>query len=120
MPLADDRFSLGCVLTPVPRCAPASAAEARKAGETNLPGPDIVIEGASKWGAIQTAMDICANDGAVVVVARHYDAPDFNPVRPQPPFAPLSCSWAAPSSLCPSVLSPFLSAQQLRPQLEVG
>ena len=69
----------------MPRCAPASAAEARKAGETNLPGPDIVIEGASKWGAIQTAMDICANDGAVVVVARHYDAPDFNPVRPQPP-----------------------------------
>ena len=54
----------------MPRCAPASAAEARKAGETNLPGPDIVIEGASKWGAIQTAMDICANDGAVVVVAR--------------------------------------------------
>ena len=70
----------------MPRCAPASAAEARKAGETNLPGPDIVIEGASKWGAIQTAMDICANDGAVVVVARHYDAPDFNPVRSQPPL----------------------------------
>ena len=79
----------------MPRCAPASAAEARKAGETNLPGPDIVIEGASKWGAIQTAMDICANDGAVVVVARHYDAPDFNPVRPNPPAVLEACCRAA-------------------------
>eukprot|EP01051_Picozoa_sp_SAG22_P020567 SAG22_NODE_4208_length_1345_cov_1.556180_1_plen_385_part_00 len=64
-------------------CSPdggASAAKQRAEGEVNLPGPDIVIEGASKWGAIQTSMDLCANNGAVVVVARHYDAPEFNPV----------------------------------------
>ena len=94
----------------MPRCAPASAAEARKAGETNLPGPDIVIEGASKWGAIQTAMDICANDGAVVVVARHYDAPDFNPVRPQPPCGvPLFSRLAAEQPTELFVLATFCS-----------
>ena len=42
--------------------------------------PDVVLEGASTWAAIQTSMDLCANNGAVVVVARHYDAPEFNPV----------------------------------------
>ena len=48
--------------------------------EVNLPGPDVVLESASTWAAIQTSMDLCANNGAVVVVARHYDAPEFNPV----------------------------------------
>ena len=61
-------------------CGGDTASEKRKEGEINLPGPDIVLEGAAKWDAIETSMDMCANNGAVVVVARHYDVPQFNPV----------------------------------------
>lgn len=61
-------------------CGGDSASVLRKEGEVNLPGPDVVLEGASKWDAIKTSMDLCAPNGAVVVVARHYDVPQFNPV----------------------------------------
>ena len=43
-------------------------------------GCDVVLEAASRWEAIQTSMEMSANNGAVVVVARHYDRPDWNPV----------------------------------------
>lgn len=59
-------------------CGGDTASEKRKAGEVNLPGPDVVLECASKWDAIRTSMDLCANNGAVVVAARHYDSPKFN------------------------------------------
>ena len=61
-------------------CGGDTASAKRKAGEVNLPGPDVVLECASKWDAIKTSMDLCANNGAVVVAARHYDSPQFNPV----------------------------------------
>lgn len=43
-------------------------------------GADLVIEAASVWPAIQTSMEIAANRGRVVVVARHTDGPTFSPV----------------------------------------
>lgn len=41
-------------------------------------GADLVLETASAWPAIQTSLDIVRQDGTVVVVARHVDAPTFN------------------------------------------
>jgi threonine dehydrogenase-like Zn-dependent dehydrogenase len=43
-------------------------------------GADLVIEAASRWNAIQTAMDVAADDARIVVAARHTDSPAFNPV----------------------------------------
>ena len=43
-------------------------------------GPDLVLEAASVWPAIKTSMDIVRVGGKVVVVARHTDKPDFNPM----------------------------------------
>ena len=43
-------------------------------------GPDLVVEAASVWPAIKTSMDIVRVGGKIVVVARHTDRPDFNPV----------------------------------------
>ena len=43
-------------------------------------GADLVIEAASVWPAIETSMDIVRKGGKVVVVARHTDMPDFNPM----------------------------------------
>jgi len=43
-------------------------------------GADLVIEAASRWDAIQTAMDIAADNARIVVAARHTDSPEFNPV----------------------------------------
>ena len=43
-------------------------------------GPDLVLEAASVWPAIKTSMDIVRVGGKIVVVARHTDRPDFNPV----------------------------------------
>jgi 2-desacetyl-2-hydroxyethyl bacteriochlorophyllide A dehydrogenase len=43
-------------------------------------GVDLVIEAASVWPAIQTSMEIAAQRGRVVVVARHTDQPTFSPV----------------------------------------
>ena len=43
-------------------------------------GADLVIETASTWAAIQTGMQIAAEDGTIVVAARHTDVPEFNPV----------------------------------------
>lgn len=43
-------------------------------------GADLVIEAASVWPAIKTSMDIVRTGGHIVVVARHTDRPDFNPM----------------------------------------
>ena len=43
-------------------------------------GADLVIEAASSWDAIQTAMNVAADDARIVVAARHTDSPKFNPV----------------------------------------
>lgn len=43
-------------------------------------GADLVIETASVWPAIRTGLEIVRDDGTIVVVARHTDTPDFNPV----------------------------------------
>jgi 2-desacetyl-2-hydroxyethyl bacteriochlorophyllide A dehydrogenase len=43
-------------------------------------GVDLVIEAASAWPAIQTGMEIAAQKGKIVVVARHTDQPNFSPV----------------------------------------
>ena len=43
-------------------------------------GADLVIEAASTWKAIRTSMDIARVGGRVVVIARHTDRPDYNPV----------------------------------------
>ncbi len=43
-------------------------------------GADLVIEAASTWRAIRTSMDIVRPGGRVVVIARHTDRPDYNPV----------------------------------------
>ena len=43
-------------------------------------GADLVLETASVWTAVETALDVVRQDGTVVVVARHVDSPAFNPV----------------------------------------
>ena len=43
-------------------------------------GADLIIEAASDWSAIETSMEIAADDAKIVVVARHTDIPQFNPV----------------------------------------
>lgn len=43
-------------------------------------GPDLVLEAASVWPAIKTSMDIARVGGKIVIVARHTDRPNFNPV----------------------------------------
>ena len=43
-------------------------------------GADLVLETASVWTAVETALDVVRQDGTVVVVARHVDSPTFNPV----------------------------------------
>ena len=41
---------------------------------------DVVIEAATAWPAIMTAMDVVRPQGKVVVVATHTDMPEFSPV----------------------------------------
>ena len=41
-------------------------------------GPDLVLEAATSWPAIQMGMDIACTGGTVVVVSRHTDLPHFN------------------------------------------
>ena len=43
-------------------------------------GADVSYEATSKWAGIRTAMEVTRNDGVVVIVSRHTDQPDFNPV----------------------------------------
>ena len=43
-------------------------------------GADLVIEAASDWSAIRTSMQLARPEGKVIVVARHTDTPEFNPV----------------------------------------
>ena len=43
-------------------------------------GADVVIEAASKWAAIETAMHLARTDGTVLVVSRNTENPQFNPV----------------------------------------
>ena len=43
-------------------------------------GPDLVLEAASVWPAIETGMQISRKGGRVVVIARHTDMPAFSPV----------------------------------------
>jgi threonine dehydrogenase-like Zn-dependent dehydrogenase len=43
-------------------------------------GADLVLEAASRWAAVETAMAIARPGGRVVVVSRHTDVPQFNPV----------------------------------------
>ena len=43
-------------------------------------GADVVVEAASVWPAIETSMQIAAEEARIVVAARHTDQPAFNPV----------------------------------------
>ncbi len=43
-------------------------------------GADVTYEATSKWAGIRTAMEVTRKDGGVVIVSRHTDQPDFNPV----------------------------------------
>jgi threonine dehydrogenase-like Zn-dependent dehydrogenase len=43
-------------------------------------GADLVLEAASHWSAIVTAMQVARENGKVVVVSRHTGVPNFNPV----------------------------------------
>lgn len=43
-------------------------------------GADVTCEAASNWAGIRTAMEVTGIDGTVVVIARHTQQPDFNPV----------------------------------------
>lgn len=42
-------------------------------------GADVVLEAASNWRAVRTAMEVARVDGTVVIVSRHTRIPDFNP-----------------------------------------
>lgn len=44
-------------------------------------GVDLVVEAASSWRAIRTAYRIVRPRGTIVVVARHTDVPNFNPIQ---------------------------------------
>jgi threonine dehydrogenase-like Zn-dependent dehydrogenase len=43
-------------------------------------GADVTCEASSNWAGIRTAMEVTRTDGTVVIVARHTENPDFNPV----------------------------------------
>jgi threonine dehydrogenase-like Zn-dependent dehydrogenase len=43
-------------------------------------GADVAFEAGSNWSAIRTAMELTRTDGRVVIVSRHTQKPDFNPV----------------------------------------
>ncbi len=43
-------------------------------------GADVTYEASSKWAGIRTAMEVTRTDGTVVIVSRHTEKPDFNPV----------------------------------------
>ena len=43
-------------------------------------GADVTLEATSNWAGIRTAMEVTRTDGTVVIVARHTNDPDFNPV----------------------------------------
>ena len=43
-------------------------------------GADFVLKAASDWSAIRTAMEIARTDAAIVVVSRHTQQPDFDPL----------------------------------------
>ena len=43
-------------------------------------GADATCEAASNWAGIRTAMEVTGIDGTVVIIARHTQHPDFNPV----------------------------------------
>jgi len=43
-------------------------------------GADVSFEAASNWNGIRAAMELTRTDGKVVIVSRHTDDPDFNPV----------------------------------------
>ena len=43
-------------------------------------GADVTLEVTSNWAGIRTAMEVTRTDGTVVIVARHTNDPDFNPV----------------------------------------
>lgn len=43
-------------------------------------GADVTCEASSNWAGIRTAMEVTRTDGTVVIIARHTEHPDFNPV----------------------------------------
>jgi len=43
-------------------------------------GADVTFEAASNWAGIRTAMEMTRTDGKVVIVSRHTNDPDYNPV----------------------------------------
>ncbi|MDP7016702.1 MAG: zinc-binding dehydrogenase [Pirellulaceae bacterium] len=43
-------------------------------------GADVAFEAASHWSAVRTAMELTRTDGRVVIVSRHTERPNFNPV----------------------------------------
>ena len=46
----------------------------------NGEGPDLVIEAASSWEAIETCQNLVKDDGKIIIVSRHTDQPGYNPV----------------------------------------
>ena len=69
--------AMGAEATASPRAADLADIVAAWSGDR---GADVVIEAATAWPAIKTAMDIVRPRGTVVVVATHTDIPDFSPV----------------------------------------
>ncbi|MFQ5731883.1 MAG: zinc-binding dehydrogenase [Planctomycetaceae bacterium] len=43
-------------------------------------GCDVVLEATSNWAGVRTAMELARPEGTVVVISRHIQTPDFNPV----------------------------------------
>jgi len=43
-------------------------------------GADVAFEAGSSWSAIRSAMELTRTDGRVVIVSRHTEKPQFNPV----------------------------------------
>ena len=80
-------------------------------------GADVTCEAASNWAGIRTAMEVTGIDGTVVIIARHTQQPDFNPVghptadrhdlrlsrRPRSVVAkPIVCADGGPAGAAPA------------------
>jgi len=46
----------------------------------NGEGADLILEAASKWTAIELGMHVAGQDARIVVISRHVETPEFNPV----------------------------------------
>ncbi len=84
-------------------------------------GVDLVVEAASSWRAIRTAYRIVRPRGAIVVVARHTDVPDFNPIQDgmMTKEVRFTTSYAHPITDAPSDLLRWTRPRDIRVVLEM-